>query len=266
MFFGSSKVLSEVQQILGRNNGGIFKRIDENREILEVLRRDTPNFREKMWLESKLKSQDEFLCELAAQVPLNDVQFPPTPNDHPGRRFPRQWSDRDELVNDPIKSNQSHEKTTLVTRYKTSSTSANLTALLTLIRDENCKEIRLFASPDTATGEFSDSDGPITNLPLVAALVKYVIPEIEDVYVLFDGLFLTAARRPRFGEVQQLLDVAQASGKTLFSTVRAPFTSSMNPGQAAQVLLALAPAVALTAASRPQYFGLLCSIPESQYP
>lgn len=155
----------------------------------------------------------------------------------------------------------------LVTRYETSSsTSTNLAALLTLIRDKNCEEVRLFASPASITPDHTNVDGPENNLPLIAALAMYRIPGIADVYVLFDGCFLTAARRPRFGEVQALLDAAQTSGKAVFSTVTAPFTSSMDAAVAVNILLALNPTIALTATSRAQYFSHLCSIPESQYP
>lgn len=91
MFFKSKKIISRVKLILGRHSGGIYKRIDHNREILEYLRRDVPDFKEKPWIESKLKSHDEFLCALAKEVTLDDVQFAPTPSDHPGRPFPRPW-------------------------------------------------------------------------------------------------------------------------------------------------------------------------------
>ena len=67
-----------------------FKRIDENRELLELLRKDAPELLTKQpWIESWLRSQDEFLNELAAQVPLDDAQFAPTPLGYPGHQFPR---------------------------------------------------------------------------------------------------------------------------------------------------------------------------------
>lgn len=153
----------------------------------------------------------------------------------------------------------------LVTRFQNSATVINLNALLTLIQDKNCEEVRLFASPASATGDFFNTDGPETNLPLVVALAKYSIPGITDVYVLFDGLFMTAARRPRLAEVQQLLDVAQVSGKTFFSTVTAQFTSSINADAAVKSLLLLNPVLALTQASRSTYFAQLSSISEAEY-
>lgn len=154
----------------------------------------------------------------------------------------------------------------LVNRYENSSTDKNSAVLSTLIRDENCKEIRLFVSPDSITPDYTNVDGPNTNLPLIAALAKYTIPGISDVYILFDGNFLNVARRTRFIEVKNLLDEAQNSGKTLFTTVTAPFTSSMDATVAVNLLLTLNPTIALTVTSRAQYFSYLSSISESQYP
>lgn len=37
--FGKDKDLELVKKILGRHHGGIYKRIDENRELLELLQR-----------------------------------------------------------------------------------------------------------------------------------------------------------------------------------------------------------------------------------
>lgn len=152
----------------------------------------------------------------------------------------------------------------LVNRYSNASTTDNLRAVLKLVQDANCAKIHLFASPTTLTAEHADSDGPETNFPLVAALATYRIPGITQVYVLFDGLFLTAARRPRLLEVQALLDAAQASGKAAFAPTAVPFTSSMAPDVAVKTLLAQESMVELTPQSRSQYFALLSSIPEAQ--
>lgn len=92
MFFTSQKIVRKVQWILGRHSGGVFKRIDENRELLELLRIKAPALMTShSWVEGWLKSQDEFLSELAAQVPLDDMQFAATPAEHPGQKFPRPW-------------------------------------------------------------------------------------------------------------------------------------------------------------------------------
>ncbi|WP_304350857.1 hypothetical protein [Comamonas testosteroni] len=154
----------------------------------------------------------------------------------------------------------------LVERYRNSSTSANVTALINLLGDPSCKEVMLFATPSTPTADFSESDGPENNLPLVAAVAKYAISGITDVYVLFDGLFLTAARRPRFLEVQDLMDVAQDSDKATFFAGWVPFTSAREPSAAVESLLALGPRTPFTKATRAQYFALLCDISEAKYP
>lgn len=95
MFFKSKKILEKVQWIIGRHSGGIFKRIDENRELLELLREKAPSLlASHFWIESWLKSQDEFLSELATQVPSHDVRFPATNAGQPGHKFPRPWPEQ----------------------------------------------------------------------------------------------------------------------------------------------------------------------------
>jgi hypothetical protein len=154
----------------------------------------------------------------------------------------------------------------LVERFRNSSTSANVSALINLLHDPSCKEVILFATPSTPTDDFSESDGPENNLPLVAAVAKYAIPGITDVYVLFDGLFLTAARRPRFLEVQDLMDEAEKSDKAVFYSGKAPFTSARDPADAVTELLGLGTTTPFSTATRAQFFALLCSIPEAKYP
>ena len=152
-----------------------------------------------------------------------------------------------------------------VIRQRGGDTGSNLRALVKVINDPACKEVRLFASPTAATAAYSSSkDGPETNLPLVAACCRYSVADIAEVYILFDGLFLTAARHPRGLEVRELLDCAQVSGKAQFGTTRADFTATLDAETAVRVLLEV-PAVALTPASRSRYFGLLSSVPEASY-
>lgn len=151
-------------------------------------------------------------------------------------------------------------------RYRNSSTTDNLASLVKLLNDPNCVEIRLFATGSAGSVGYSDSDGPDTNPPLVSAIAKYVIPGISDVYVLFDGSFLTAARRPRFLEVQELMDAAQSSGKTSFVPAAVPFTSATEPVAAVATLLNLGPLTSFDQATRAEYFSLLSNIPEAQYP
>lgn len=89
--FGKDKTLELVKKILGRHHGGIYKRIDENRELLELLQREAPELLGKQpWVVGWLASQDGFLRDLEAAVPLTSAQFPERISP-PGRSFPRPW-------------------------------------------------------------------------------------------------------------------------------------------------------------------------------
>ena len=69
MIFKSRALLIKVRQILGWHEGGIYKRIDENRELLQMLRGEAPALMaQKPWIEGWLESQDAFLCALAESV------------------------------------------------------------------------------------------------------------------------------------------------------------------------------------------------------
>lgn len=147
-------------------------------------------------------------------------------------------------------------------RYATKSTSDNVWALCDLIRDNKCDEIILFASVEN---DLDDDEARYNNnLPLVVALAKYIIPHVDSVFVVFDGVFLTAARYPRYGEVRELLDVAVASDKVYYSGQRAPLTSEMTPDEAVSTLIELGPIQPLTVDSRANYFSLLSSFTESE--
>jgi hypothetical protein len=85
------KTLGLVKKILRQHHGGIYKRIDENRELLELLQRNAPDLLTKQpWIVNWLESQDEFLSDLEAAVPLADVSFPKR-SSHSGHVFPRPW-------------------------------------------------------------------------------------------------------------------------------------------------------------------------------
>lgn len=137
-------------------------------------------------------------------------------------------------------------------RYENSSTNRNLDALVQDIKSTETMRAILYASlksPETLTR----TDGPETNLPLVAALVE----NANGDFTVYDGLFLTAQRLPRLAEVDHLLDVAQEIGNVYFSERRAPFTSSITPDKAAFTLLGLGPLIKLTPSTRQRYLGLL---------
>ncbi len=74
-------------------------------------------------------------------------------------------------------------------RYATKSTSDNVWALCDLIAINMCDETILFAS----VGNILFDDGARWDKclsPLVVALVKYIIPHVDSVLVIFDGVFL----------------------------------------------------------------------------
>ncbi|MEW6740903.1 MAG: hypothetical protein AB1325_13495 [Nitrospirota bacterium] len=152
-----------------------------------------------------------------------------------------------------------------VMRYKTKTTYENLEALFQTLQNQNTKRIIFFASPEEKTADMSDDDGPETNLPLLAALAEVEIPAIGILFVVFDGLLLTAARRSRYLEIRQLLDAAVQSGKTYFSPSRVPFTSRHNPEDAVKIFLNAGSPVLLNEKSRSAFFALLSSISEQDY-
>lgn len=84
--FGTTqkRKLAGVVKVLTHSQRGIHKRIDENRELLELLQERAPEFLEKhFWVEGWLRSQDEFLSDLLAALPV--------PNPVPAGNFPRPW-------------------------------------------------------------------------------------------------------------------------------------------------------------------------------
>lgn len=146
-------------------------------------------------------------------------------------------------------------------RWIGESTNASLNAILGLMSDPQCTRVLLFASPRSNPGP---NDGSDANLPLVAALAEFVLPGVKQIIdVVFDGLFLTAARDPRRYEVKQLLDAAIASNKAYYCTSTVPFTSSLSPDQAAGKLKTAQPLNQLDAATRTRYFALLSAAPEA---
>ena len=108
----------------------------------------------------------------------------------------------------------------------------------------------------------SVKDGPETNLPLLHALVQSIPQEDIPEYEIFDGMFLTAARRPRYLEVKKLLDEAIESRVPVEYGLRPiPFTSSMEPDEAV-ILMLDQPVRLLDERTRPEFFSLLSGLPE----
>lgn len=82
--FKVGQKLTQIEAVLERSQGGLGKRIDENRELLEHLYLDAPILmKEKPWIAGWLHSQDEFLNDLAkaASVDLgNKLRALPPPD------------------------------------------------------------------------------------------------------------------------------------------------------------------------------------------
>ncbi|CAE6967394.1 hypothetical protein [Paraburkholderia domus] len=82
-------VVARVRRILGWTCGGVHKRIDENIELLELLRDRAPDFLEQHpWVVNWFESHDEFLRQLASAVPLKEGFFLPLVT-RPDASFPR---------------------------------------------------------------------------------------------------------------------------------------------------------------------------------
>lgn len=87
----SGRYLSSVRRILGWTGGGVHKRIDENRELLELLREKAPEFlQQHPWVTGWLKSNDAFFVELAEAVPIDEGRFLSFAQRRP-ELFPRAW-------------------------------------------------------------------------------------------------------------------------------------------------------------------------------
>lgn len=151
-------------------------------------------------------------------------------------------------------------------RYENSNISDNSRSLIEAINDENCNKVILFASPTSITPSYDPNlDGADNNLPLVVAVALYRDSNQDEICKIYDGCFLTAARRPRYLEVKSLLDAAENSNKVYYSNDRVDFTASLNADEAGKVLLRNN-CQELTNDSRSYYFSLISNVPEADYP
>ena len=80
--------VDSVRTILGWTGGGIHKRIDENRELVELLQQDGFLGRYP-WVIEWLRCHDEFLSALLAAVPIQKGLFMGATRG--GMPFPRPW-------------------------------------------------------------------------------------------------------------------------------------------------------------------------------
>ncbi|AXH60520.1 hypothetical protein [Providencia huaxiensis] len=67
---------SSLYETIEHSEGGVLKRIDENRELLELLYKDAPDFiGNHKWVIEWFKSQDNFLLQLAEKTTIKESDF-----------------------------------------------------------------------------------------------------------------------------------------------------------------------------------------------
>lgn len=77
--------LSKLEKLISQNERGVYKRIDENRQLLELLIRETPDlFESHGWIRGWFKSLDEYLLALSYEAKLSEeesgIRVRPYPN------------------------------------------------------------------------------------------------------------------------------------------------------------------------------------------
>lgn len=81
-----SNQLDNIKDILNGTEAGILKRLDENRELLELLYREAPNLMKgKPWVRCWIESQDIFLIKLVEVVNIK-TQYSIQPRNFPDKR------------------------------------------------------------------------------------------------------------------------------------------------------------------------------------
>jgi hypothetical protein len=84
--FRAAERFFSVYSVCKSKERGVFKRIDENRELLEFLHRESPDLMKRCpWVEGWLEGQDRFLVELVNAVGIENSMAKTSSN------FPRQW-------------------------------------------------------------------------------------------------------------------------------------------------------------------------------
>ncbi|HID6148202.1 TPA: hypothetical protein ACXGW1_003639 [Escherichia coli] len=82
--------LEALEKVISKTNRGIFKRIDENRELLELLYEKAPELMDKcFWIRCWIESQDEFLSKLAEISGVENRTYNLTPDKPYPRPFPK---------------------------------------------------------------------------------------------------------------------------------------------------------------------------------
>ncbi|MGP1715786.1 MAG: hypothetical protein ACTS9Y_01280 [Methylophilus sp.] len=83
-FYKNASDIDELKFTFQRNGGGIYKRIDENRELLTLMQKHSPELLEAHpHIVDLISSHDQFFTEAAKLVTPKSYTFPPT------KKFPR---------------------------------------------------------------------------------------------------------------------------------------------------------------------------------
>lgn len=86
LILGKSSQIDQVLTVLERNQGGVYKRLDENRELLEHIQWHVPEYlNAHPWVGGWIETQDMFLLDLIAAAELEP------PRVRPGFKWPRPW-------------------------------------------------------------------------------------------------------------------------------------------------------------------------------
>ncbi len=84
----NAESLQAIGNVVSQVGRGVFKRIDENRELLELLKSRCPEFLEQhFWVEGWIRSQDEFLTAIAD---ASGAHKPPRVSGNESA-YPRPW-------------------------------------------------------------------------------------------------------------------------------------------------------------------------------
>lgn len=88
--FGSSRyTLSKISGVVERTSGGLYRRIDDNRKLVELLRGEAPELLARFpRIEVWLCAQDQFLMALESAVPFDSQNFVCRPVEG---KYPRPW-------------------------------------------------------------------------------------------------------------------------------------------------------------------------------
>jgi len=143
-----------------------------------------------------------------------------------------------------------------VIRYGTHNTSDTVSAILRLIEDPLCAEIRFFATQPVEADVAS---------PYMRVLARYRISPIEsDFYVLMDEICLTAYASHRYSEIKLIMDAAEEKAHIYWSEFPVPMTGDLSPAVAIAEFLSK-PVNSFTQKNRALFFRHISPFSEAEF-